>query len=54
VLFVGTVGENIAYGREGGAPQADIEEAARMANAHAFIVDSLPDGYATEGGAAAS
>ena len=49
VLFVGTVGENIAYGREGGAPQADIEEAARMANAHAFIVDSLPDGYATEG-----
>ena len=50
VLFVGTVGENIAYGKEGGASQAEIEEAARMANAHAFISDNLSDSYATQVG----
>jgi hypothetical protein len=44
-LFSGTVADNIQYGRLG-AGQAEIEEAARLANAHDFIVD-LPEGYAT-------
>ena len=44
-LFAGTVGENIAYGREG-ATQAEIEAAARDANAHEFIL-RLPKGYDT-------
>lgn len=35
LLFGGTVAENIAYGRPG-ASQAEIEEAARRANAHDF------------------
>jgi len=42
-LFGGTIRENIAYGREG-ATAAEIEEAARAANAHDFVV-ALPDGY---------
>ncbi len=45
MLFGGTIAENIAYGKEG-ATQAEIEAAAVMANAHAFIAD-LPEGYAT-------
>jgi ABC-type multidrug transport system fused ATPase/permease subunit len=45
MLFGGTISENIAYGKEG-ATQAEIEAAAAMANAHAFIAD-LPEGYAT-------
>jgi ATP-binding cassette, subfamily B, bacterial len=43
LLFSGTIRENIAFGR----PQASDEEivtAARLANAHEFIVD-LPNGY---------
>jgi subfamily B ATP-binding cassette protein MsbA len=44
-LFGGTVRENIAYGREG-ATDAEIEMAARTANAHGFIV-ALPHGYDT-------
>jgi len=44
-LFSGTVKENIAYGRDG-ASQAEIEAAARDANAHAFIME-LPNGYET-------
>jgi ATP-binding cassette subfamily B protein len=44
-LFAGTVGENIAYGREG-ATQAEIEASARDANAHEFIAE-LPKGYDT-------
>ncbi len=44
-LFDGTIGENIAYGRPG-ANLSEIEEAARRANIHDFIV-SLPDGYDT-------
>ena len=44
-LFDGTIGENIAYGRPG-ARLSEIEEAARRANIHDFIV-SLPDGYDT-------
>ncbi|EOD14122.1 putative ABC transporter [Emiliania huxleyi CCMP1516] len=47
VLFEGTVAENIGYGKEG-ASQDEIEEAARAANAHGFVMDSLPDGYATQ------
>jgi ATP-binding cassette subfamily B (MDR/TAP) protein 1 len=48
-LFVGSVAENIAYGKEG-ASQAEVEEAARMANAHGFITESLPEGYDTQVG----
>ena len=44
-LFADSIGYNIAYGRTG-ASQADIERAARMAQAHEFIA-ALPDGYAT-------
>jgi ATP-binding cassette, subfamily B, bacterial MsbA len=45
LLFSGTVRENIAYGRLD-ATQTEIEEAARAANAHEFVMN-LPDGYAT-------
>ncbi|AXI41911.1 ABC transporter ATP-binding protein/permease [Sulfitobacter sp. SK011] len=45
VLFNDTIGYNIAYGREG-ASQADVEQAARDAQIHDFIL-SLPDGYHT-------
>jgi subfamily B ATP-binding cassette protein MsbA len=44
-LFHGTVRDNIAYGRPG-ATDAEIEEAAKLANAHEFIA-KMPDGYAT-------
>jgi ATP-binding cassette subfamily B protein len=45
LLFGGTIADNIAYGRPG-ASQAEIEGAARKANAHDFIV-RFPDGYQT-------
>ena len=45
ILFHRSLAENIAYGRPG-ATQAEIEEAARRANASDFI-ERLPDGYAT-------
>jgi ATP-binding cassette, subfamily B, bacterial len=44
-LFVGSIAENIAYGR----PEATMEEimqAAQAANAHEFII-RFPDGYDT-------
>ncbi len=44
-LFEGTVRENIAYGNES-ATNAEIEEAAKAANVHDFIL-SLPQGYET-------
>ncbi len=44
-LFEGTVRDNIRYGRLD-ATDAEIEEAAKMANAHGFIV-RLPQGYDT-------
>ncbi|GAA54706.1 multidrug resistance protein 1, partial [Clonorchis sinensis] len=45
ILFEGTVAENIRLGKLD-ADQAEIEEAARLANAHDFIL-SLPEGYNT-------
>lgn len=44
-LFTGTIYENIAYGKEG-ATREEVEDAAKLANIHDFIV-SLPDGYDT-------
>ena len=48
VLFNDTVYYNIAYGRPG-ASRAEIEEAARAARIHDFVV-SLPEGYDTKVG----
>jgi len=48
LLFDDTLRANIAYGRAG-ASDAEIEEAARMAGAHDFIV-AFPDGYDTHVG----
>ncbi len=48
ILFNDTIGYNIAYGRLG-ATQAEIEQAARLACIHDFIM-SLPEGYATRVG----
>ncbi|WP_034384612.1 ABC transporter ATP-binding protein [Deinococcus sp. YIM 77859] len=45
LLFSGTIAENIRYGRPDATP-AEVEAAARAANAHAFIT-ALPAGYAT-------
>ena len=44
-LFDGSVRDNIAYGRHH-ATDAEVEDAARRANAHEFI-ERLPDGYDT-------
>jgi len=44
-LFNTTIGDNIRYGRRDAADAA-VTDAARAANAHAFIVD-LPEGYDT-------
>ncbi|ETM47963.1 hypothetical protein L914_07447, partial [Phytophthora nicotianae] len=48
-LFIGTIAENIAYGLAERPTQHDIEEAAKMANAHGFIT-KFPDGYNTQVG----
>jgi len=48
VLFSGTIAENIANGRVG-ATRVEVEAAAKMANAHSFIME-FPDGYDTEVG----
>ena len=45
VLFNDTVYYNIAYGRPGASP-AEVEEAARLARIHDFVMAS-PDGYQT-------
>lgn len=45
LLFSGTIADNIKYGRLG-ATQADVEEAAKAANAHDFII-KLPKKYNT-------
>ena len=44
LLFGGSIAENIAYGKPG-ASAAEIEQAARQANAHEFI-QAFPEGYA--------
>ncbi len=44
-LFSGTIAQNIAFGRTY-FDEADVIEAAKIANAHAFIMD-FPDGYQT-------
>lgn len=44
-LFATTIRENILLGRPD-ASQVEIEEAARVANAHSFII-KLPEGYDT-------
>ncbi|XP_038973821.1 ABC transporter B family member 13 [Phoenix dactylifera] len=49
-LFSTSIAENIIYGRKE-ADMEDIEEAAKVANAHSFIQD-LPDGYLTKVSAA--
>jgi ATP-binding cassette, subfamily B, heavy metal transporter len=48
VLFNDTIYYNIAYGRPE-APPSEVEEAARLARIHDFIM-SLPDGYQTRVG----
>jgi ATP-binding cassette subfamily B protein len=48
ILFSTSIADNIRYGRRG-ASQAEIEEAAKVANAHAFIT-RFPEGYATNVG----
>ena len=45
LLFGGSIAENIAYGKPG-ASEAEIEHAARQANAHEFI-KAFPESYAT-------
>ena len=49
VLFTGTVAENISYGKPG-CSREEIEEAARMANAHSFVMEVLAQGYETQVG----
>jgi len=51
-LFSASVAENIAYARPD-APAAEIEQAARAAQAHEFI-SSLPQGYDTRWASVAS
>ncbi|KAK9792243.1 hypothetical protein WJX73_005289 [Symbiochloris irregularis] len=46
VLFEGTIADNIGYGLWGHASQEVLESAARLANAHDFIL-GLPEGYDT-------
>ena len=48
VLFNDTIAYNIAYGRPG-ATQEQIEQAARLAQVHQFVL-GLPEGYATRVG----
>lgn len=48
VLFNESIGYNIAYGRLGASPE-EVEQAARLAQIHDFIM-SLPDGYQTQVG----
>lgn len=47
-LFATSIYENILYGKEG-ASEAEVFEAAKLANAHTFI-SALPEGYSTKVG----
>jgi len=49
VLFMGSVADNIRYGKTD-ATDEEVEEAAKMANAHDFILEKLNDGYDTQVG----
>ena len=51
-MFDATIAENIKFGMKN-ATQAEIEEAAKKANAHNFIT-AFPEGYNTPVGTAAS
>jgi ATP-binding cassette subfamily B (MDR/TAP) protein 1 len=51
-LFDGSIAENIKFGMPE-ATQEQIEEAAKKANAHNFIM-GFPDGYNTSVGSASS
>ncbi|KAI3435659.1 hypothetical protein D9Q98_001717 [Chlorella vulgaris] len=53
VLFPASIAYNIGYGKAMQCSQAEIEAAARAANAHEFI-SALPEGYATVVGEAGS
>ncbi len=46
-LFSRTIAENIAFGARADVPQAEIEAAARQAQAHDFITE-FPNGYETK------
>ncbi|KAK1388013.1 Peptide exporter, ABC superfamily [Heracleum sosnowskyi] len=46
VLFNCSIHDNIAYGFDGKASSADVENAAKMANAHEFV-SKFPEGYQT-------
>ncbi|KAI3449334.1 hypothetical protein Pfo_005999 [Paulownia fortunei] len=46
ILFSGTIRDNIAYGKEGNATEAEIIAASELANAHKFI-SGLQQGYDT-------
>lgn len=48
VLFTGSIEENIRFGKRD-ATDEEVENAAKMANAHQFIMD-LPDKYKTSSG----
>ncbi|KAL7140951.1 hypothetical protein ABFS83_08G021500 [Erythranthe nasuta] len=45
-LFAASIFENIAYGKDGAATEAEVIEAARAANVHTFV-SGLPEGYKT-------
>ncbi|URD95330.1 ABC transporter transmembrane region [Musa troglodytarum] len=48
VLFATTIYDNIVYGKDG-ATEAEVVEAAKLANAHSFV-SALPEGYSTKAG----
>jgi len=53
VLFQGSVAMNIGVGKpmeKGAATQEEIEAAAKMANAHGFVTQDLPEGYESQVG----
>jgi len=49
ILFIGTVAENIRYGKPD-ATQEEVEKAALLSNAHEFVTTKLSEGYHTDVG----